>query len=198
MAEIHKEALEPEVLDGAKAAEDSEKRDAMGFEIADDSKIAHLDFLTALILMAVSVYVIIASIGYWQKQKLPFYQSAGFTPIIFAGGMLIMALRLLRESVKNGNAREFLPRLKDSLAKTIKSTQVHRAIVGLVIFGIYVFGLLGRLPFWLASFIALGAVLVFVRFDGKWQTVIKMLVIAALCVAGIVGLFEYAFAVPMP
>jgi uncharacterized protein (DUF486 family) len=58
--------------------------------------------------------------------------------------------------------------------------------------------MLGKMPFWLASFLALSAVLIFVRFDKTLKTVLKMLLIAALCVAGIVLLFQYAFNVPMP
>lgn len=188
-------SVEPEATN---APTEAEARDAMGFEVADDSKIAHLDFLTALILIGVSIAVIITSIGYWQRQKLPFYESAGFMPILISGGLLIMAVRLLRESMKHGRVPAFMARLKDSAVAMTKSSQVHRAIVGLVIFGFYVFFLLGRLPFWLGSFLALGAVLVFVRYDGTLKTAIKMIVIAALCVAGIVGLFQYAFTVPMP
>ena len=176
----------------------AEERDALGIEVEDDSARAHLDFLTSIILIIISIAVIITSIGYWQRQKLPFYESAGFMPILISGGLLIMAVRLLRESMKHGRVPAFMARLKDSAVAMTKSSQVHRAIVGLVIFGFYVFFLLGRLPFWLGSFLALGAVLVFVRYDGTLKTAIKMIVIAALCVAGIVSLFQYAFTVPMP
>lgn len=175
-----------------------DERDAMGFEIVDDSKIAHLDFLTALVLIAVAIAVIITSIGYWQRQRLPFHESAGFMPVLIAGGLLVMALRLLKESLKHDSAGNFLLRLKKSAGLTIHSNRVHRALFGLLIFGVYVFFLLGRMTFWLSSFLALAVVLVFVRFDGKWQTALRMLLIAALCVAGIVGLFQYAFSVPMP
>ena len=175
-----------------------EERDAMGFEIADDSKIAHLDFLTALVLIVIAITVIITSIGYWQRQRLPFYESAGFMPVLIAGGLLVMAARLLKESLKHDNTRNFLLRLKKSTGLTLRSNRVHRSLFGLLVFGVYVFFLLGRMTFWLSSFLALAVVLVFVRFDGKWQTALKMLLIAALCVAGIVGLFQYAFSVPMP
>ena len=175
-----------------------EERDAMGFEIADDSKIAHLDFLTALVLIVIAITVIITSIGYWQRQRLPFYESAGFMPVLIAGGLLVMAARLLKESLKHDSTRNFLLRLKKSTGLTLRSNRVHRSLFGLLVFGVYVFFLLGRMTFWLSSFLALAVVLVFVRFDGKWQTALKMLLIAALCVAGIVGLFQYAFSVPMP
>ena len=175
-----------------------EERDALGVEVEDDSARAHLDFLTSIILIIISIAVIITSIGYWQRQKVTFYESAGFMPVLIAGGLLIMSLRLLREALKQDSAHSFISRLKVSFGQTVRSNTVHRAIIGLIIFGIYVFVLLGRMPFWLASFLPLAAVLVFVRYDGTLKTALKMILIAALCVAGIVGLFQFAFAVPMP
>lgn len=175
-----------------------EERDALGIEVEDEAKRAHLDFLTAIILILVSIAVIITSIGYWQRQRVTFYESAGFMPVLIAGGLLIMSVRLLREALNQDSVRHFIGRLKVSFGQTVRSNTVHRAIVGLVIFAIYVFALLGRLPFWLASFLSLAAVLVFVRYDGTLKTALKMIFIAALCVAGIVGLFQFAFVVPMP
>ena len=176
----------------------AEERDALGIEVEDDSARAHLDFLTSIILIIIAIAVIITSIGYWQRQKVTFYESAGFMPVLIAGGLLIMSLRLLREALKQDSAHSFISRLKVSFGQTVRSNTVHRAIIGLIIFGIYVFVLLGRMPFWLASFLPLAAVLVFVRYDGTLKTALKMILIAALCVAGIVGLFQFAFAVPMP
>lgn len=176
----------------------AEERDALGIEVEDDSARAHLDFLTSIILIIISIAVIITGIGYWQRQKVTFYESAGFMPVLIAGGLLIMSLRLLREALKQDSVPSFISRLKVSFGQTVRSNTVHRAIIGLIIFGIYVFVLLGRMPFWLASFLPLAAVLVFVRYDGTLKTALKMILIAALCVAGIVGLFQFAFAVPMP
>ena len=201
MAKVDKATGKPPINstpDPSEAASADKERDAMGFEIADDSRIAHLDFLAAVILIVVSVAVAITSIAYWQKQRVVFYESAGFMPIIISFGLFVMALRLLKESLKQDHVKSFIQRLKASAVLTVKSSQVHRALVGLFAFAIYVFIMLGRMEFWLASFITLAAVLVFVRYDGRWQTILKMLLIAALCVAGIVGLFQYAFSVPMP
>ncbi len=175
-----------------------EKRDALGIEVEDDAKRAHLDFITSIILILVSVGVIITSIGYWKRQRVTFYESAGFMPVLIASGLLIMALRLLKESLAYDNVQNFVKRLGIAFGQTVRSNTVHRAIVGLAIFAVYVFVLLGRMPFWLASFLPLAAVLVFVRYDGTLKTALKMVLIAALCVAGIVGLFQFAFAVPMP
>ena len=109
-----------------------------------------------------------------------------------------MCIRLLRESLQSDSTKNMLARIKKGAIASVKSNIVHRSIIGLAIFGVYVFFMLGKMPFWLASFLALSAVLIFVRFDKTLKTVLKMLLIAALCVAGIVLLFQYAFNVPMP
>ena len=193
-------AIDPKIVSTAEdmGSDTAVERDAYGFEVVDDAKTSHHDFLTSLILIAVSVYVIITSLGYWQKQKVAFYESAGFVPILITSGLLLMAFRLLRQSLKQDSVKNYIVRLKKGAIETVRSNTVHRALVGLALFWIYVFVLLGKMPFWLASFLTLSAVLIFVRFDKKWQTSLKMIVIAALCVAGIVGLFQFAFSVPMP
>lgn len=193
-------AIEPETVPIAEdiSSDTDVERDAYGFEVVDDTKTAHHDFLTSLILIAVSIYVIITSLGYWQKQKVVFYESAGFVPILITSGLLLMAIQLLRQSLKQDSVKNYIVRLKKGALETVRSNTVHRAMVGLGLFWVYVFVLLGKMPFWLASFLTLAAVLIFVRFDKKWQTSLKMIVIAALCVAGIVGLFQFAFSVPMP
>ena len=174
------------------------ERDVYGIEVVDDAKTSHQDFLTSLILIGISIYVIITSLGYWQKQKVVFYESAGFVPILITSGLLLMSIRLMKQSLKQDSVKNYIVRIKKGTVETIKSNKVHRALVGLALFWVYVFLMLGKMPFWLASFLTLAAVLVFVRFDKKWQTSLKMIVIAALCVAGIVGLFQFAFSVPMP
>ena len=67
-----------------------------------------------------------------------------------------------------------------------------------MIFAIYVYGLLGRLSFGVASFLVLFATLMYTHPEKNWKTWLKMGVIALCASAGIVLLFQYAFSVPMP
>lgn len=199
MSEENTKAVEKRAQEEVPEAAVTEiERDAYGFEVVDNTKTAHQDFLTAVILMVVSITVIIVSLGYWKKQNVTFYASAGFVPVLFSSGLLIMCIRLLRESLQSDSTKNMLARIKKGAIASVKSNIVHRSIIGLAIFGVYVFFMLGSIPFWLASFLALAGVLVFVRYDKTLTTTLKMLLIAALCVAGIVLLFQYAFNVPMP
>ena len=185
----------PETKIGAEPVE--EKRSALGAQEHTEDR-SHLDFLTAIILLVISVATIITSIGYWQKQGRLFYESTGFMPTVIGGALLLMAIMLLKQSLKGVSLGERFAQLKVSFFQTIKSRQVYKAVGGLAIFALYVYVLLGRLPFWLASLITLSVVEVYTHWDGKWKTALRMLLISTLAVAGIVALFQYAFSVPMP
>ena len=175
-----------------------QSRTALGGQAENVDEKSHLDFLTAIVLIIASIAVIVTSIGYWKKQGCLFYESAGFMPTIIGAALLIMNIRLLTESLHSASVSKQLIRLKEAFLKTAKSRRVHKSIIGLGIFAVYVYFMLGRLPFWLASVIALAAVLIYVHFDKSVKTTVKMLIIAALAIACIVGLFQYAFSVPMP
>lgn len=178
--------------------EPEQNRSALGGQSENIDEKSHLDFLTAIVLIIASIAVIITSIGYWKKQGCLFYESAGFMPTIIGAALLIMNIRLLTESLHSASVGKQIIRLKEALQRTVKSKRVHKSIVGLGIFAVYVYFLLGRLPFWLASVISLAAVLIYVHFDKTVKTTVKMLIIAAIAIACIVGLFQYAFSVPMP
>jgi len=179
--------------------EKGETTSALGASMVDmKNEMPHLDFLAALVLIGVSVATIITSIGYAIKQRLVFYESAGFMPVIIASVLLVLALRLLVEALKTGTIKDRLNALWGSLQKSVRSRQVRKGIGGICLFAVYIYGLLGRTPFWLASFLALFAILNYAHFDRQPKTVLKMTVIAAVATAVIVGLFQYAFSVPMP
>lgn len=160
----------------------------------------HLDFLTAIILLIVSVAAIILSLGYWRDLGGEFYASPGFMPTIIAAFLIVMAVTLLLQSVKGSSVAERCRQLGAALPRTLRSRTFWRAVIGLAIFAVYIFGMLGRLPFWLASFLVLFAILLYLNLEGKVQLkpVLKLLLIAVLSVAGIVLLFQVAFSVPMP
>lgn len=160
----------------------------------------HLDFLTAIILLIVSVAAIILSLGYWRDLGGEFYASPGFMPTIIAAFLIVMAVTLLLQSVKGSSVAERCRQLGAALPRTLHSRTFWRAVIGLAIFAVYIFGMLGRLPFWLASFLVLFAILLYLNLEGKVQLkpVLKLLLIAVLSVAGIVLLFQVAFSVPMP
>lgn len=158
----------------------------------------HLDFLTSIILFAVSVAAIILSLGYWRDLGGEFYASPGFMPTIIAAFLLVMAAILFSNSLKGSCVSERLSQLGAALPRTLHSRTFWRAVVGLAIFAVYIFVLLGRLPFWLASLIVLLAILFYLNRPKGMKSIVTLALIGVLSVAGIILLFQVAFSVPMP
>ena len=152
-----------------------------------------------------SIAIIITCQGYYQQQLkrrivTTFYESTGFMPTVFAGFLLVMSAIQLIGAIRHGSAVAYAAQLVQSLKATLVSRTFWKAVGGLVIFGIYVYGLLAKIPFGVASFIVLYATLMYSHWDERKnpKTWTKMGLIALCASAGIVILFQYIFAVPMP
>lgn len=188
----------------AAASQNEDKRDAFGQTEAHDNQ-GHLDFLVSLILIGVCIAIMITCQGYYQQQLKrrivsTFYESTGFMPTVFAGFLMVMSIIQLVGSLKKGSVPAYAVQLVKSFKATMVSSGFWKAVGGLVIFAIYVYGLLNRIPFGVASFIVLYATLMYAHWEGhkERKTWIKMGIIALCASAGIVILFQYIFAVPMP
>ena len=81
----------------------------------------HLDFLTSILLFAVSVAAIILSFGYWRAVGGEFYASPGFMPTIIAAFLLVMAAILFANSLKGSSVSERLRQLGAALPRTLHS-----------------------------------------------------------------------------
>ena len=154
----------------------------------------HLDFITSLVLMAVSVYVVIESHGYYIRSRSEFSVSPAFMPTIIAGALFLLAISLMYQSLKNSSLKEIFGRLREGIPRGIKSARFRNTIVGLAIFAIYIYVLLRYLPFWLASIIVLFGCFVYL----KAAKIVKSAIIAIVSAGGIVLLFQVLFRVPMP
>jgi hypothetical protein len=154
----------------------------------------HLDFITSLVIMALSVFVVISAHGFYVKSRKAFYASPGFMPAIIAGALFLLALYLMVQSLNKSSVKECCIRLVEALPRGLKSVRFKNTIIGLALFAVYVYILLRFLPFWLASTILLFACFVYL----KAAKLVKSAVIAVLSAAGIVLLFQIVFRVPMP
>ncbi|MCF0236992.1 MAG: tripartite tricarboxylate transporter TctB family protein [Sphaerochaetaceae bacterium] len=176
----------------------------------DDNKIKNpnsdhpeLDFLASLVLIGVSIAVIITSYGYYLKQhngygKHTFYASAGFMPILISVALIISSIILMLRSLEGSSIKQRFIEIGNFFSSWIKDSVVHKAFIGLLIMGFYVYVLLGNLPFWLATFIGLTIFLFFLNFKKDAKTIIKLLLISIFATGGIVLVFQIIFRVPMP
>ncbi|MGI6215363.1 MAG: tripartite tricarboxylate transporter TctB family protein [Christensenellales bacterium] len=185
-------------------SQDDEKRDAFGQTKVEDNQ-AHLDFLASIILIIVCIAIVIICQGYYKQQLsrrivTTFYESTGFMPTVFAAFLLIMSVIQLIGSLRKDGFSAHTAQLVKSFKATMVSRKFWKAVGGLVIFAIYVYGLLSRMSFGVASFIVLYTTMMYAHWESRknLKTWLKMGIIALFASAGIVILFQYIFSVPMP
>lgn len=158
-----------------------------------------LDFLASIFIFALSIYVFCMGIHYWHADRFDeFYYSAGLMPCIIAIALCLMSIIYFRRTVKAHGFKNCLVDLKDFALSFVKSKVVHKALGGLVLFFIYIFFMLHNLPFWLATFIALSAILIYVNFEKNLKKMLKFVLISAITTGLIILVFQVLFGVPMP
>ena len=180
--------------------DENKEEEKLDNEIDQDSNAAapkdmkHLDFITSLVLMGISIFTVILSYGYHVRSRKAFYISPGFMPIIIAAALFLLAITLMRQSLNESSLKECLGRLMEAIPRGLKSLRFRNTVIGLAIFAVYIYVLLRYLPFWLASVILLFACFMYL----KAAKFVKSVIISILSVAGIVLLFQIIFRVPMP
>ena len=102
----------------------------------------HLDFITSLVLMGVSIYTAVEAHGFYIKSKKSFYASPGFMPAIIAGALFLLALYLMAQSLSKSSIKEIFRNIREAVPVTIKSLRFRNTIIGLVIFAFYIYVLL--------------------------------------------------------
>ena len=171
--------------------DDDSPRDP-GAAVPKDMK--HLDFITALVIMGISIYTTVTAYGYYIISRKEFYASPGFLPAIIAGALFLLAVNLMFQSLNKSSVRECFYRIRVAIPKGIKSIRFRNTVIGLAFFAVYIFVLLRFLPFWLASIVLLFGCFTYL----KAAKLVKSAVIAILSAVGIVLLFQVVFRVPMP
>ncbi|MDR1933476.1 MAG: tripartite tricarboxylate transporter TctB family protein [Spirochaetales bacterium] len=154
----------------------------------------HLDFATAVLLLGVSIFSVILAYGYYVSSGKVFYASPGLMPVIIAGGVFLLALSLLVQSLKGSSVKERAGQVCEAIPRGLKSKRFLNSSAALGMFWVYIFILLEFLPFWLASLSLLFAVFAYL----KASSLIKCIIIAGCSIGGIVLLFQVAFRVPLP
>ena len=187
-------SAEPEGSDRRSAGSPPADESFQDPDASASKDIKHLDFITSLVLMGISIYTVITSYGYYVRSRKEFYISPGFMPVIIAAALFLLAITLMRQSLNESSIKECLGRLREAIPRGLKSLRFRNTVIGLAIFAVYIYVLIRLLPFWLASLILLFACFMYLKAAG----IDKSAIISILSVAGIVLLFQIIFRVPMP
>jgi len=170
----------------------------------------HVDFVSALVFMGLSIYVIASGRNYYQliqvRGDIPFYQSPGFFPVLVGVPMLICSIMLLARSLKKSGLGENLQNIKEAAIALVKSPVIHKAIVGSVWMGLYIFVLLQSLGFVAASLLFLVVIMTLLQFEKLRGSTKKGVVLlfakyigVSVCSVGFTYvLFQIIFRVPLP
>ena len=154
----------------------------------------HLDFITSLVLAALGLYVTGESIRMTIDSKKTILASPGLMPG-FLGVMLILcAVIMLAGSLKGVGLRPMCAKIKEWFSGVVRDPATRSLLLGILILGVYVFVLLQFFSYWLATLIILVFLFLYLK-ETNW---IKALLIAVLTVAAVMGVFVYAFHVPLP
>lgn len=188
------------------------------------STLRRADLMFSYVLMALSVYIVIESVGLFinpfgrdfstvsgdqlKSYLTNWYKSAGLMPFILAFVIMALAILLRGIAVKDGAKLDFftLPHLKYFVS--LRETRV--AVIVVAIFCAYIFGLLPYcranfnfypkfqgFPFMIATFFFLAAQMV-VFGEKKVKAIITSLIVAALASGAITYGFGMMALIPLP
>jgi len=152
------------------------------------------DFVTSIFLMILSVVMIVDSYRMGVDVGGALYASPGMLPMVLATLLLLTSAMLFRRSVQqNGFGKNFADFLAwfDAFRK---SGTTREMLLGGLILALYTFALAPRLPFWISTSIFMISVMAIL----KATSIVKNILITALVVGSVYGVFQTIFHVPLP
>ena len=151
------------------------------------------DLVMSILLFAFGVFLIVESLG--MKVYNSFLDAPGFFPfilgIIFIVFGMVMLLTALRGGSVDAAKKTFR---KDTLAVLFLNPQTKRVVILSFFMVVYIFGLIGRVHFSIATFLYLFVTFLYL----KSTTLVKNIIISALSALSISAVFQYVFKIPLP
>jgi len=161
--------------------------------MSDKNKTAAGDFIMGVILDVFGVYLIISSLQ--MKIFKSFFDGPGFFPLILGIIFIVLGIMMTVTGVKTGGVTALQLSLKiEKIKAYFKNDEVIRVFIlsGLMI--VYIFGLVGKIDFTLATFLYLTATMFYLR-STKWWAILIISALAAILTSLV---FKYAFKIPLP
>ena len=148
------------------------------------------EFLLGFALIVFSIFIIVEAIRMPRLGHWGFMMSPGFVPLLSGVVLLLLSIVLIAGAISRGGYRQ----IHAWLQLTISAAENRRFLVILVLMGFYVFGLLGRVQFVIATLIYLGAIFTYLKVGGRVKIAVYAL-LATLLSAFLLPLF---FEMPLP
>ena len=157
-------------------------------------KQTHFDFVTSIGLMILSLVMIVDSYRMGVDVGGALYASPGMLPMVLALLLLLTSAMLLRRSIRSGGVGQNLAGFRSWFGDFRKSRMAREMMLGALMLALYTFLMAPRLPFWMSTSIFMILVMTIL----KATSIIKSLLITALVVGSIYGIFQMIFHVPLP
>ncbi len=157
-------------------------------------KQTHFDFVTSIVLMLLSVALIVGSYRMGVEVGGDMYASPGMLPMVLAVLLLFTSILLFKRSIQTNGIAKNVSMFVSWFERFRQSKMCREFMVGGLILALYTFVLAPRLPFWLSTSIFM-LVLMGVL---KATSIVKSVMITALVVGSVYGVFQMIFHVPLP
>ena len=146
-----------------------------------------------VLLIAFGIFLIVESLG--MKVYNTFLDAPGFFPLILGIIFIVFGLVMLVGALRGGSIEAAKNTFtKAALMKLFWNPQAKRVVILTFFMVVYIFGLIGRVHFAIATFLYL-----FVRvFDLKSTALVKNIIISAISALVIGAVFQYVFKIPLP
>ena len=157
-------------------------------------KQTHFDFVTSICLAVLSLVIIVDSYRMGREVGGPLYASPGMLPMVLAILLLLTSAMLLRRSMRRIGFAKNVAGFVSWFDDFRKSAVAREMLLGALILALYTFVLAPRLPFWVSTSIFM-IVIMAMR---KATSITKNILITALVVGSVYGVFQMIFHVPLP
>jgi Tripartite tricarboxylate transporter TctB family len=153
---------------------------------------ARVDFLSALAWIALGAVIVWAS---WTMDRLErhgatFYSFPGLVPGLLGAILLVLGMALAFRALRQGGLRA------GAINPSLRQGWAGSALVLALCLG-YAVGLVGRVPFWLATFLFVAAFIAVFEYPSRRRMASAPLYAAATA-AAVTYLFEAVFLVRLP
>ena len=152
------------------------------------------DFASGLVLVIFGIFIVVDALGI--KVYNTFLDAPGFFPVIVGGVIIVLGALLAFIGFKLGGLRELKEVLNGPfLKKFITDEGTVRVLILIAMMVVYIWGLLGRMHFIIATSIYLIANFLYLKATKQWWLSI---IIAVAMSAAVYYAFKLGFGITMP
>ncbi len=164
-----------------------------GVCMSEKPKYLTSDLVMGIILTIFGIYIGVEALG--MRVYNTFLDAPGFFPlilgIIFVAFGVVMIIGSLRAGSLEAAKESFS---KDNVMAILLDSQTKRVVILAFLMVVYIYGLIGRVHFTLATFLYLIATFIYL----KSTTLLKSAIISIVSAFLISAVFQYFFKIPLP